>query len=109
METGVGVKPTLARIGSAGVVGASSRLDAVFTAVLQDKGTASQGHQKLVLAKSHCLLAITPHLHGLRVVETVMWHHLLLQVTDSTASRLRVAGSTKGVCYLLGSVSRAPS
>ena len=99
METGVGVKPTLARIGNADVVGASSRLDAVFTAVLQDKGTASRGHQKLVLAKSHCLLAIMPHLHGLRVVETVMWHHLLLQVMDNT----------KGVCYLLGSVSRAPS
>ena len=109
METGVGVKPTLAHIGSAGVVGASSRLDAVFKAVLQDKGTASRGHRKLVLAKSRCLLAITPHLHGLRVVETVMWHHLLLQVTDNTASLLRVAGSTKGVCYLLGSVSRAPS
>ena len=51
MEIGVGVKPTLARIGSAGVVGASSRLDAVFTAVLQDKGAASRGHRKLVLAK----------------------------------------------------------
>ena len=51
METGVGVKPTLAHIGSAGVVGASSRLDAVFMAVLQDKGTASRGHRKLVLAK----------------------------------------------------------
>ena len=99
MKTGVGEKPKLARIGNASVVGASSRLDAVFTAVLQDKGAASRGHRKLVLAKSRCLLAITPHLHGLRVVETVMWHHLLLQVTDST----------KGVCYLLGSVSRAPS
>ena len=99
MEIGVGVKPTLARIGSAGLGGASSRLDAVFMAVLQDKGTASRGHQKLVLAKSHCLQAITPHLHGLRVVETVMWHHLLLQVTDGT----------KGVCYLLGSVLWAPS
>ena len=99
MDTNVGVKPTLARISSVGVVGASSRLDAVFTAVLKDKGTASRGHQKLVLAKSHCLLAITPHLHGLRVVETVMWHHLLLQVTDGI----------KGVCYLLGSVLWAPS
>ena len=99
MDTNVGVKPTLARIGSAGVVGASARLDAVFMAVLQDKGTASRGHQELVLVKSRRLLAITPRLHGLRVVETVMWHHLLLQVTDGT----------KGVCYLLGSVSWAPS
>ena len=51
METGVGVNPTLARIGNAGVVGASSLLDAVFTVVLQDKGAASWGHRKLVLAK----------------------------------------------------------
>ena len=78
METSVGVNPTLARIDNAGVVGASSLLDAVFTVVLQDKGAASRGHRKLVLAKSRCLLAITPHLHGLRVMETVMWHHLLL-------------------------------
>ena len=109
METGIGVKPTLARIGNADVVGALSRLDAVFTAVLQDKGTASRGHRELVLVKSRRLLAITPHLLGLRVVESIMWHHLLLQVTDNTASLLRVSGSTKGVCYLLGSVSRAPS
>ena len=72
METGVGFKPTLARIGSAGVVGASSRLDAVFTAVLQDKPTATQGYRELVLAKSHCLLAITPRLHGLRVANSTM-------------------------------------
>ena len=109
VETNVGVKPTLDHIGNADVVGASSWLDAVFTAVLQDKGTASRGHRELVLVKSRRLLAITPHLHGLRVVETVMWHHLLLHITDNTASLLRVAGSTKGVCYLLGSVSRAPS
>ena len=72
METGVGVKPTLARIGNAGVVGASSRLDAVFTAVLQDKGTASRGHRELVLVKSRRLLAITPRLHGLRVANSTM-------------------------------------
>ena len=99
METNISVKPMLARIGNAGVVGASSLLDAVFTVVLQDKGAASRGHRKLVLAKQHRLFAITPNLHGLRVVETVMWHHLLLQVTDGT----------KGVCYLLGSMSWAPS
>ena len=52
VETSVGVKPTLARIGNAGVVGASSRLDAVFTAVFQDKGVASRGHRELVLVKS---------------------------------------------------------
>lgn len=108
METGVGVKPTLVRIDNADVVGASP-LDAVFTVVLQDKGTASRGHRELVLVKSRRLLAITPHLLGLWVMESIMWHHLLLQVTDSTASLLRVAGNTKGVCYLLGSVSRAPS
>ena len=72
METGVGVKPTLARIGNAGVVGASSRLDVVFTTVLQDKGTASQGHRELVLVKSRRLLAITPRLHGLRVANSTM-------------------------------------
>ena len=99
METGVGVKPTLAHISNTGVVGTSSRLDAEFTAVRQDKGTASRGHRELALVKSRRLLAITPRLHGLRVVETVMWHHLLLQVTDGT----------KGVCYLLGSMSWAPS
>ena len=109
METGVGVKPTLAHIGNAGVVGASSLLDAVFTVVLQVKGATTRGHRKLVLAKSRCLLAVTPRLHGLRVVESVVWHHLLLQVTDSTASRLRVAGSTNGVCHPLGSRLRAPS
>ena len=99
METCVSVKPTLAHSGIAGVVGASSWLDVEFTAVLQDKRTPSRGHRELVLAKSRCLLAVTPHLHGIRVMEIVMWHHLLLQVTDST----------KGVCYLLGSVSWAPS
>ena len=72
METGVGVKPTLARIGNAGVVGTSSRLDAEFTAVRQDKGTASRGHRELVLVKSRRLLAITPRLHGLRVANSTM-------------------------------------
>ena len=99
METDVGEKPTLARIGNASVVGASSRLDVVFTAVLQDKGTVSRGHRELVLVKSRRLLAVTPRLLGLRVVESIMWHHLLLQVTDGI----------KGVCYLLGSVLWAPS
>ena len=60
VETSVGAKPTLACIGNAGVVGASSWLDAVFMAVLQDKGPASQGHRELVLVKSRRLLAITP-------------------------------------------------
>ena len=43
METGVGVKPMLARIGNAGVVGTSSRLDAEFTVVHQDKGRRCWG------------------------------------------------------------------
>ena len=51
VETSVGAKPTLACIGNAGVVGASSWLDAVFMEVLQDKGTASRGHRKLVFGK----------------------------------------------------------
>jgi len=72
VETNISVKPMLARIGNAGVVGASSRLDAVFTAVLQDKGTASRGHRELVLVKSRRLLAITPRLHGLRVANSTM-------------------------------------
>ena len=41
METGVGVKPTLAHTGIAGVVGASSRLDAEVTIVCEDKDSAS--------------------------------------------------------------------
>ena len=42
VETGVGVKPTHARIDMAGVVGASSRLDAKVTAVCEDKDSASR-------------------------------------------------------------------
>ena len=38
MEMRIGVKPTLAHIGNAGVVGTSSRLDTEFTAVRQDEG-----------------------------------------------------------------------
>ena len=72
METSVDVKPTLTRIGNAGVVSALSRLDVVFTTVLQDKGTASQGHRELVLVKSRRPLAITPRLHGLRVENSTM-------------------------------------
>ena len=72
METSVDVKPTLTRIGNADVVSASSQLDAVFTTVLQDKGTASQGHRELVLVKSSRLLAITPRLYGLRVTNSTM-------------------------------------
>ena len=64
--------PTLARISISGVVGTSSLLDAEFTAVHQDKGAASWGHQKLVLAKSRRLLAIMPRLHGLRVANSTM-------------------------------------
>ena len=47
METGVGVKSTLARNGNAGVVGTSSRLNAEFTAVRQDKGRRLTGPSKL--------------------------------------------------------------
>ena len=72
METGIGVKPTLARIGNIGVIGTSSRLDAEFTAVRQDKGTASRGHRELALVKSHRPLAITLRLHGLRVANSTM-------------------------------------
>ena len=42
METGVGVKPTLAHIGNASVVGALSRLDAEVTTVCEDKDSASR-------------------------------------------------------------------
>ena len=45
VETGVGVKPTHTRISIAGVGGISSRLDAEFTAVRQDKGTASRDRE----------------------------------------------------------------
>ena len=83
METGISVKPTLARIGNASVVGTSSWLDDVFTTVLQDKGTASWGHNKM-LVKLRRLPAIVPHLHGLRGVENAMCHRLLLRVMDST-------------------------
>ena len=38
VETSVDVKPTLARIGNADVIGTLSRLDAEFTAVRQGKG-----------------------------------------------------------------------
>ena len=72
METGIGVKPTLARIGNIGVIGTSSRLDAEFTAVRQDKGTASRGHRELALVKSRRLIAIMLRLHGLRVKNSTM-------------------------------------
>ena len=72
METGVGVKPTHARIGMVGVVGDSSWLDAEFTAVRQDKGTASRGHRELALVKSRRLIAIMLRLHGLRVKNSTM-------------------------------------
>ena len=42
MEIGVGVKPTLAHIGNASLVGASSRLDAEVTTVCEDKDSASR-------------------------------------------------------------------
>ena len=71
-KTGVGVKPTLAHISNTGVVGTSSRLDAEFTAVRQDKGTASRGHRELALVKLRRLLAITPRLHGLHVANSTM-------------------------------------
>ena len=41
VETDVGEKPTHTRIGIASVGGISSRLDAEFTTVRQDKGAAS--------------------------------------------------------------------
>ena len=47
METGIGVKPALTHIGNANVVGTSSRLDAEFTAVRQDKGRRLTGPSKL--------------------------------------------------------------
>lgn len=100
METGVGVKPTLARIGSAGVVGASSQLDAVFMVVLQDKGTASQGHRKLVFGK----VTLPPR------------HHASSSWAPGHGDRHVAPSSPPGhgqhqgwVCYLLGSMSRAPS
>ena len=46
MEIGVNVKPTAARIGIAGVVGASSQLDAEVTTVCEDKDSASRDHGK---------------------------------------------------------------
>ena len=72
MENGVGVNPMLARIDNACVVGASSRQNAKFTTVCQNKGTASRGHRELVLVKLRRLLAITPRLHGLRVANSTM-------------------------------------
>ena len=96
METGVGVKPTGAHIGIAGVVGASSRLDAEFSAVRQDKGTPSRGHRELVLVKSHRVPTIAPHHHGIWAANSIMRHHLLLRVMDITMLHHllhRVAGS----------------
>ena len=84
METGVGVKPTHARINMVGVVGDSSRLDAEFTAVRQDKGT--------------------PHGTVGRVGKAMSSRN-----ASSLHSGLRVAGSTEGVCHLHGSGSWAPS
>ncbi len=84
MEIGVGVKPTVAHTSIASVVGASSRLDADFTAVRQDKGTPSRGHRELVLVKSHRLPTIASHPHGLWATNSIMRHHLLLRVIDST-------------------------
>lgn len=72
METGVGVKPTLAHIGNAGVVGTSSRLDSEFTAVRQDKGATSRGHNKM-LVKLHRVPAIARHVHCLRNMDNAMW------------------------------------
>jgi hypothetical protein len=45
-ETNVSVKPTRAHIGVAGVVGTSSRLDAEYAAVRQDKGRRLTGPWK---------------------------------------------------------------
>ena len=85
METGVGVKPTLARIGNAGVVGTSSRPDAEFTAVRQEKGATSRGHNKK-LVKLHRLLSIAPHVHGLWDMDNAMWRCLVSRLDTEFTS-----------------------
>ena len=65
-----------ARIGMAGVVGASSRLDAELTAVRQDKGTTSRGHNKMLL-KLCRLPAIAPHLIGRQVYGSSLYQGAL--------------------------------
>ena len=111
METDIGVKPVLAHIGNAGVVGTSSRLDAEFTAVRQDKGSRLMGPSKLSVGE-----AMSPPSH----LASSSWAmgHGERRVSPSSPlghGRYRVApsspcyGQYRGVHPLHGSGSRAPS